>query len=221
MNLRKNAPADGVVVDEAAASAGRKRLLVAGGLAAALALVAAMGYVFLTGGDDAAETGVVASGPRVQGTATPLPTGTATSAPPIKKFNGKNARDPFKPLVVEQVASTASPSTGTTGGSTGTTGGSTGTTGGSTGTTGGTAGTTGDSTTPRSTSPVTIKLVTVNASDTSATFLLDQKQYAGVEPMKTFGRYFKLLNLRQGKCGAVQYGDVTFDLCEGQSLTLR
>src|SRR4051794_759192 len=103
MNLRKNAPADGVVVDEAVEQAGRKKLFVAGGVAAALAVVAAMGFVFLTGGDDPVDTGVVASAAHSPAALVPptAPTGTATSAPAIKKFTGSNARDPFKALVVE------------------------------------------------------------------------------------------------------------------------
>ena len=74
---------------------------------------------------------------------------------------------------------------------------------------------------PKSADPVTITLVSVASGDTLANFSLDAKAYKGVKPQATFGTYFKLLNLTEGKCGAVQYGDVTFEMCEGDSLTLR
>ncbi len=99
MNLRKNAPTDTVAVDEAVEGS-NKRVLVAGGIAAGLAVVAAMSYVLLSGGSGEVGTAVVAA---PQGTASSQPTAPpskASSSPAIKKFTGKNARDPFKPLVV-------------------------------------------------------------------------------------------------------------------------
>lgn len=229
MNLRKNTPADAVVVEEPTEGS-NKRVLVAGGVAAGLAIVAAMSYVLLSGGSDNTDTGVVAAAKHT--VATPQPTAApAKSAPAIKKFTGKNARDPFKALVVEPVAAsggtgaTGSPASGSgSSGSTSATGSTSGTTSGST-TSGGTSVTPGTvsgvGSAPKSANPVTITLVSVTASDTAASFKLDKQAYSGVKPQQTFGTYFKLLNLTEGKCGAVQYGDVTFEMCEGDSLTLR
>ncbi|GAB3597232.1 hypothetical protein GCM10027446_25020 [Angustibacter peucedani] len=225
MNLRKNAPADGVVVDEAGEQASRKKLFVAGGVAAALAVVAAMGYVFLTGGDDtAADTGVVASAHHPAATATVAPTGTATSAPPIKKFDGSNARDPFKALV-EEAAGTGAATAGSTNAATA-----------------GSTGTTAPANVPSSTSThsvsvpsssptktskpapqvksIKISMIAVSDGDTQARIKVDDKTY-DVKPLNQFASYFKLLNLREGTCGAIQYGDATFDLCEGQSRLVR
>lgn len=229
MNLRKNTPADAVVVEEPSEGS-NKKVLVAGGVAAGLAVVAAMSYVLLAGGSDDTETGVVAAAKHTvtqKPTAAPSP---AKSAPAIQKFTGKNARDPFKALVVEPAAASGGSTASTSGSSSGSTGSSSGTgstsgsTSGST-TSGGTvANPVGGSTsgsTPKSTDPVTITLVSVTSTDTAATFTLDKQSYKNVKPQATFGTYFKLLNLTEGKCGAVQYGDVTFDMCEGDSLTLR
>lgn len=228
MNLKKNAPAEAVVVDESATGS-NKRVLVAGGIAAGLAVVAAMSYVLLSGGSGDTATGVVAT-PKRTATAQPSAAPTAApSAPAIKKFNGSNARDPFKALVVEPVA--AAPG-GAAGSGSPVVGGASG---------GGSPATTAPSPTapptvpstaptpvtpsvtskPRSADPVTISLVSVASNDTSANFTLNTKAYKGVKPQATFGTYFKLLNLTQGKCGAVQYGDVTFEMCKGDSLTLR
>jgi hypothetical protein len=224
MNLRKNAPADDVA--DAPVEESNKRLLVIGGVAAGLAVVAAMSYVLLSGGSEDPDLGVIASPGRTVAAQPSAPPTGAASAPAIKKFTGKNARDPFKALVVEPVAAAAG-----TGSTSGTTSGTTGTTSGTT--TGTTSGTTSGSTTPtvaptasptaapRATDPVTITLVSVAAGDTSANFKLDGTAVKGVKPQATFATYFKLLNLTQGKCGAIQYGDVTFEMCEGDSITLR
>lgn len=226
MNLRKNTPADAVVVDEPTAGSS-KRVLVAGGVAAGLAVVAAMSYVLLSGGSGDTETGVVAAAKNPVAQSKPTASA-ATSAPAIKKFTGKNARDPFKALVVEPAAvvgatagatpaPTAAPAPG------------------GTGSTSPTAAPIGGSSTPVTlpsptySSPApsatkakstTISMVAVASGDTSARLKVDGKSYE-VKPLEEFGTYFKLLNLRESTCGAVQYGDVTFDLCEGESRTFR
>lgn len=219
MNLRKNTPADAVVVEEPTAGSS-KRLLVAGGVAAGLAVVAAMSYVLLSGGSGDTETGVVAAAKNPVAQSKPTASA-ATSAPAIKKFTGKNARDPFKALVVEPVAASAAPTGAPAPGGTGSTS--------------PTAAPVGGSSTPVTlpsptySSPApsatkakstTISMVAVASGDTSARLKVDGKSYE-VKPLEEFGSYFKLLNLRESTCGAVQYGDVTFDLCEGESRTFR
>jgi hypothetical protein len=244
MNLRKNnAPDEGVVVDEAGQSASRKKLFVAGGVAAALVAVGGLSYVVLGSGGDDVPTGAVAV------THTPAasqPTdapSTATSAPAIAKFKGSNARDPFKALVVENAAATSgtgsaaatssgSSSSSTSGSSSsagastsGSTTGGTGTGTAATGTTAGSgstdAGTSGSTTyLPRPKTGLKVTLVSVVSNDTSAVVTVDGQKYT-VKPLDEFDTYFRLLNLRQGRCGAVQFGDVAFDLCEGQSITVH
>ena len=84
----------------------RKQALIAGGVAAGLAVVAAMSYFLLfSGGDDAASTAVAPRRRRRQRRPVQRRAdGRATSAPAIKKYTGKTARDPFKALVVEPAA---------------------------------------------------------------------------------------------------------------------
>ena len=69
-------------------------------------------------------------------------------------------------------------------------------------------------------SAITIKMVSVASNNSNANIKVDSKPFNGVKPMEEFGEHFKLLNLHDGKCGAVQYGDITFDLCEGKTLSV-
>ena len=143
------------------------------------------------------------------------------------------------------VGGTTGGTTGGTGGTTGGTGGTTGGTGGTTGGNGGGTGGTGTSpgngnnpvytppayTPPAYTPPATtpnpaatavpatphkVTLVSVASGDTSAQIRVDGKTTT-VKPLEKFGETFKLLNLRDSTCGAIQHGDVVFDLCEGKS----
>jgi predicted component of type VI protein secretion system len=179
-----------------------------------------MSYVLLSGGSGDSETGVVAGAKNPVAKTKPTASA-AKSAPAIKKFTGKNARDPFKALVVEPVAAapgpaasspapTANPTAAPVGGpATPVTVPSSSYTAPST--------PAPSATTAKST---TITMVAVASGDTSARIKVDGKSYE-VKPLEQFGTYFKLLNLRESSCGAVQYGDVTFDLCVGQSRTFR
>lgn len=68
--------------------------------------------------------------------------------------------------------------------------------------------------------PVTVKLAAVSADNTVALLTVAGKAVrvkAGAE----FGTDYRLLNLRDGSCGAVQLGSVVVDLCEGKSYTTR
>jgi hypothetical protein len=201
MNLRKKSPADGVVDESAPGS--RKGLIVTAGVAAGLAVVVGMGYVLVSGGDDAAETGVVASAkhtPAAGSTATPTAAAKAKAAPAIKKYTNKTARDPFKALVVEPVSST--------GGGAGTSP---------------TAGATAPATQPTDTAPegaTTITLVSVTSTNSSANFMVNSEPANAVKKGQTFGEHFKLMDLSGGKCATVQFGDISVNMCEGKSLSV-
>ncbi|GAA4354090.1 hypothetical protein [Angustibacter luteus] len=200
MNLRKKSPADGVV-DESAPG-GRKGLVVAAGVAAGLAVVVGMGYVLVSGGDDAPESGVVASAnhtPAAKATAAPTKAAKAKAAPAIKKYTSKTARDPFKALVVEPVAST--------GGAAGTSA---------------TGGATAPATQPTAapSGATTITLVSVTSTNSSANFKVNSAAANGIKKGQTFGEHFKLIDMSGGKCATVQFGDISVNMCEGKSLSV-
>lgn len=233
MKLSKSEPAD-----DLQESGSRKRLLVASGVAVGVAAVAGMAFVFLTSGpDDAVSSAPV---PPVHSTATVTGTGTTsttTTAPVIKKFTGKIAHDPFRALVTEAAAGGSATGGAAAGGTVpggAVPGGAVATT--ATGPVANPVPST-DVTTPTQSvsSPsasttkapqataapaVKISMVAVASGDTSARLKVDSKFYT-VKPQEEFGTYFRLLNLRESRCGAIQYGDVTFDLCEGQTRTVR
>jgi hypothetical protein len=184
----------------------RRNLLVLGGVAGALAVGAGAYFLLFAGGSDPEVTGA-ALAPRTPRVVASAPA-TAPVAPPIKKYVSVKARNPFAPLVSVPVAA-AAPAGGTT----------TGVTGGTTvfpPTTGGTG------TTPTAVPAPQIKVALNAVSDdnTTARIRVAGKTYT-VKPLEEFGTYFKLLNLRDGSCGAVQYGDIVFDICEGGTRTLR
>ncbi|MDT7570642.1 MAG: hypothetical protein QOE05_816, partial [Actinomycetota bacterium] len=133
-----------------------------------------------------------------------------------KKAVGK---DPFKALVAPADAAGpgTAPATGTTntvtgGGTTVTSGGTTTTTSGGTTTDGGTATT--------SSKPLTVKVLSVAADNTSGRVTVGGKTYS-VAVGDVFGTYFKTLRLKNGKCGSFSYGDERFDLCEGESSRMQ
>lgn len=66
---------------------------------------------------------------------------------------------------------------------------------------------------------VKVTMAAVSSANISAKITIDSKSFT-VEPLEEFGSFFKLLNLRDGSCGAIQFGDVVFDLCEGGSRTV-
>jgi hypothetical protein len=214
-----DAPAPVAPALEEAAPSNRRNLVILGGVAGALAVGAGAYFLLFAGGSDPEVTGaaVLPRTPRVVASAP----ATAPAAPPIKKYVSVKARNPFAPLVSVPVAA-AAPAGGTT---TGVTGGTTaGTSGITVGTTGGsTTGSTGGSgTTPTAVPAPQIKVALNAVSDdnTAARIRVAGKTYT-VKPLEEFGTYFKLLNLRDGSCGAVQYGDIVFDICEGGTRTLR
>jgi hypothetical protein len=68
--------------------------------------------------------------------------------------------------------------------------------------------------------PVTVKLGAVSEDNTVARLTVGTKVLT-VEAGAEFGKDQRLLNLRDGSCGAVQLGGVVVDLCEGKSYTTR
>ena len=144
-----------------------------------LLVVGALAYFFVfSGGDDATDESLpTPRSTRVQTTPTPTPTAAPVKAPKLsKKAFGK---DPFKPLVVAPVGGTGedAPAGGTTGGgsTTITTGGgvTTITTGKPVPAGGGT--TAGGST---STTPLTVKVVSVAADNSSGRVTVGTKSYS-------------------------------------------
>lgn len=214
--LKRNEPSEPVdpYQVEGDRAANRTKLLLGVGVVAALVAAAAGWFVLSSGGGTTSAGG---SGP----VATAAPTGpaattapSATASAPIQKYTGKNARDPFKALVVAPVAvATPASSPGSGGGP-------------SPSTSAPTSGPVPSSTTPSPTAtatpatPTKVTMVTVAADDASARISVSSKVY-DVKPLEKFATNFKLLNLYGGRCGAIQYGDVTFDLCEGQSLSVH
>jgi hypothetical protein len=101
MNLKKSQPepADAVVAD--VESHGPNKVLLIGGGVVAVAAAGALAFVLLSGGDD--PVAGAAPLPRPSASATPSATEAATpsTSVSIPTYAAKNARDPFKALVVE------------------------------------------------------------------------------------------------------------------------
>lgn len=234
------APTAPVPVVEAAPESSKRNVIILAVVAAALALGAGAYFLLFSGGADPE----VAAGPVVPRTPSVVPSAPAKPpvAPPIKKYVAAKARNPFVPLVVAPVAAAAGTSSGTTSGTTsgssGTTSGSSGTTSGGTGTTsgsgttsgtvsGGTSGsTTGTvpapsaTTSPTSSKPVEVSVLSVDYAKRSASIKVNRNTYDR-EIGETFATYFKLIGVTKGECAYVQYGDVALPMCVGQPLTLQ
>jgi hypothetical protein len=181
---------------------GRRRLLVGGGIVAGLAVVAGIAFVLLSGGDSGAGAPVAGPGPvatnRSSARPTTVPSATPTPSAAIKTYTGKNAKDPFAPLVAEPVAAGAAGASGAAA--------ATGSTGTATGAASGAASASG--------AAQKIKLVAING--TKATISIDGTK-GQVAKDETFAKNYKFIALA-GTCGTVQYGDVTFKLCKGQTV---
>ncbi len=203
------APPPASVQAEEAPARSSKALLIAVGIA--VAVLAVFGYLlFFRGGGEPEATGVVVvpQAPAAPGDTTDTGATTDTTTPPAKDVQGRN---PFKPLVTEPAAAD---NTGTTDGTT------TGTT-----TDPGTAPTGGTppvTTPPPATNPsgatVTVKLVSIKG-DTAAT-KVGNVNYTGLNPGDTFGTNFQLYAIFNPQCAGFLYGDDTFALCVGKSITL-
>ena len=173
----------------------------------------ALAYFFVfAGGEDKATDNSLPTPRSTAAVPTPTKAPAVVKAPKLsKKSVGK---DPFKALVVENVAVAApvTPVVPATGGGTTVTGGGTIVTGGGT--------TTGGGSTTTSTKPLTVKVISVATDNTSGRVTVGGKSYS-VAVGDVFGTYFKTLRLKNGKCGSFSYGDERFDLCEGESSRMQ
>lgn len=183
---------------EEAAGRSSKALLIVGVVAVVVLAVFAYLLFFKPAGDNAADQGPVPKAtPTGQATTN---TGKTTDKPKDNtKDNTKGqtgttnvqGRDPFEPLQV------STPSTGT-GTDTGTTAGTdTGTTTGAT---------------------ISVSLVKVGAH--SVTAKVDSKTYKNVGEGDTFATNFQVYAIFNDTCAGFLYGDDSFALCEGRSVTL-
>jgi len=181
-------------------------------------VLGALAYFFVfSGGEDPADESLpVRRTPNVQVTPTPAATPVPVKAPKLtKKAFGK---DPFKALVVAAPESdgAGAPAVGAfqPGNNVAGAGGNAGTPVG-----GGTAaGGTDDPGT--STKPVNVKVVSVASDNSSGRVTVGTKSYS-VAVGDVFGTYFKVLRLKNGKCGSFTYGDERFDLCEGETSKMQ
>lgn len=118
MKLKKSQPSDEIASGVGSGSSASKLLLVGGGVVA-LAGAGALAFVLLSGGDDIPEGTAALPKPSASMTA---PAGGETVTPStsasIPTYAAKNARDPFKALVVDLGAATGG-SGGTSGGGSG------------------------------------------------------------------------------------------------------
>ena len=213
--------ADGFGASQDEARGNRRTILILA-LVGVLVLGALAYFFVFSGSDEPTDTSLPA--PRSTG-AVPTP----TTAPPVAKAPklSKKAigKDPFKALVVPAAAGGAAapgaaPVAGgtpvtfpVTGGTPVTSGGGTPVTGGGTTTGGGTA---------TSNKPLTVKVISVAADNSSTRVTVGSKAYVAAVG-DTFGvpAYFKLLRLKNGKCGSFQYADERFDLCEGETARMQ
>jgi hypothetical protein len=206
---------DGPGASQDEASGNRRTILILA-LVGVLVLGALAYFFVFSGGDEPTDTSLPT--PRstgVQATPTPTKAPAVVKAPKLsKKSVGK---DPFKALVLPAADGGAAPAGETpVTGSTPVTGGGTTITGGGT-TTGGTT-TTGGGTT--SSTPVTVKVISVTDNNSSARVKVGSQVYT-VAVGDVFATYFKALRLKNGKCGSFQYGDERFDLCEGETAKMQ
>ncbi len=199
-------------VTEPAGSQGRKALIGVGAAGVAL-LLAFGGYTLLGGGGDAAVAPTVPA--RAGSPASPTPSVSAPAVIPDAKTSHA-FRDPFKPLLSAKGAAVATgtavsvpkvtvPKTPATkvvplppvGGSA------------------------GAATPPVPAKPVVkVKLISVDAGDTTGKVAVNGVASTAAIGVP-FAEKFKALRFSEGSCGTFQYGDERFDLCEGQTATMR
>jgi hypothetical protein len=201
---------------EPAASGNRSRLLALGGIAA-LVLAGLLAYFLLFAGGSAEPSPAVSPAKTVVPAA---PDDTVADAPATagKVSHRSFGRDPFKALIVSDVApageaGTTDPATAPGGVSTGTTT----TTGGATGTT--TGGAVSTPVTPVVTADHTFRVVGVSSDQTRITVRVDGKSYSGLKAGDVFATYFKVVVIG-GKVNGFQFGDEKFSVFGTKKLSI-
>lgn len=182
----------------------RSKLLLVAGLAVLVVLGVVGYFLFIAGGG--AEDPAPAARPK---TVAPASAGDQPAAeqPAAKKINAKSfGRDPFKPLIVEQPA---------TSGSTGTTAAGT-----TTQSNTSTSQTAADSTTvPVATTSHSFRVVSVAPDNSTVTVNVDGKRYNNLHAGEVFAKYFKVV-LISGTTNAFQYGEEKFNVLGTKRLTI-
>jgi hypothetical protein len=178
----------------------RRKLLLLGGLAAALVLGLVAYFLFFTGADPVEEQVVT---PKPQAAAPPAP---AAEAPAVDESTDKPrrnqpGRNPFKALVVEPVAvpeSVVAPVSGTAPA----------------------AGTTAPGTTaPVSTTSYTFKVTDVAPDNSTVTVKVNGEVYRNLTSGEVFAGVFKV-RLISGQVNSFQFGEEIFNVNGDEAITL-
>jgi hypothetical protein len=195
--------ADPPAAEEVAEGRRVKPLMVVVAVGVVVALAAAAYFLFFSGGGSGTSgaSGVVphasvSAKPSSKAKPSPAPSAVATAAP-------VTARDPFAPLVVPVASPAASGVPGAPGGAP------------SAAPSGGTG--TGPTAPAGVTQVVALKAVSSAAG--SATLTVNNKSYIA-HLGETFATYFQLRGV-SANCGYFLYGDMSFQLCGTQSVTLQ
>ena len=181
----------------------RRKLLLLGGLAAALVLGLLAYFLFFTGGEPAEEPAVTPAKP--QAVAPPAP---AVEPPPVadsadQPRRNQPGRNPFKALVVEPVeapVSVVAPVTGTAPAT-------------------GTGTTVPTTTTPVSTTSYRFKVVDVAPDNSTVTVKVNGEVYRNLTSGEVFAEVFKV-RLISGEVNSFQFGEEIFNVNGAEAITL-
>jgi len=179
-----------------------KPLYLVAAVAAVAVLAAAAYFLRFSGGGSEQPSGPVAGAqhPSASASASAHP---STAPTAVASAPSSTGRDPFAPLAVPVASAVASGGTTTTGGT-------------GTGTTG--SGSGSGVTAPAGVQQV-VSLKAVSTASGSATLTVNSKSYIA-HLGETFAKYFQLRGVSKG-CGYFLYGDMSFQLCGTQSVTLK
>ena len=195
------AVADQPTAEEVADGRRVKPLYLVAAVAAVAVLAAAAYFLLFSGGGSEEPSGTVAGAqhPSASASASAHP---STAPTAVASAPSSSGRDPFAPLAVPEATTAATG--GTTTGGTGTT-------------------TTGSGSGSGVTAPAGVQQVValkaVSTASGSATLTVNSKSYIA-HLGETFAKYFQLRGVSKG-CGYFLYGDMSFQLCGTQSVTLK
>ncbi len=180
-------------------SSRRGPVLIALVAAVAVALGAAAYFLLFSGGGDDTGAGAVPVVPHASSSAQAPSASATASAVPVAVVNTGTGRDPFKPLVSPLASSSAAAA------------------GSAAATPGATAG--GGGVPAGVTQVVTLK--GIDATTKTASVTVNNKPYAAVVG-QPFATYFSMVGIFSGSvCGSFLYGDASFQLCKGQTVSLQ